>query len=63
MQAADALAAHGISAGVLSMPTLRPLDVEAVVRVAKRTRLIVSVEEHGLVGGLGSALAEVLASR
>jgi transketolase len=62
VKAADALAEQGISAGVVSMPTLRPLDGDAVRRAAERSRLVVAAEEHGAIGGLGSALAEVLAS-
>ena len=59
--AADLLAAQGISACVLSMHTIKPLDTEAVQAAARETRAIVSVEEHSVVGGLGSAVAEVLA--
>jgi transketolase len=59
-QAADALAAEGISVGVLSMHTIKPLDTEAILESARRTRRIVTLEEHSLLGGLGSAVAEVL---
>jgi transketolase len=59
--AAGRLADRGIDAGVLSMPTLQPLDRHAILDAAARTRRVVTVEEHG-VGGLGAAVAEVLAS-
>lgn len=59
-QAADALAAKGISVGVLSMHTIKPLDTDAILKAARDTRRIVTLEEHSLLGGLGSAVAEVL---
>lgn len=55
------LAARGISARVLSMHTLKPLDEAAVVRAARETGLVVTLEEHSLIGGLGGAVAETLA--
>ena len=61
VQAAEQLAQQGIQARVLSMPTLKPLDTEAVVAAARETGAIVSIEEHSISGGLGSAVAEVLA--
>lgn len=60
MKAADDLSARGISVSVLSMPTLAPLDKDAILRAAKDTGRIVTIENHG-IGGLGSAVAEVLA--
>lgn len=59
VSAAEQLAPQ-IHARVLSMPTVKPLDVEAVRRVMKDTRLLVTVEEHSAVGGLGSAVAQAL---
>jgi transketolase len=59
--AAARLAGAGIDARVLSMPTLKPLDVEAVLEAARETGAVVTVEEHSITGGLGSAVAEVLA--
>jgi transketolase len=59
-QAAEILACRGNAISVLSMPTVQPLDVSAVVDAARRTPRIVTIEEHGF-GGLGSAVAEVLA--
>ena len=61
LQAAEALRADGCTARVLSMPTIKPLDRAAVLRCAAETPLLVTVEEHSIVGGLGSAIAEVLA--
>jgi transketolase len=61
MKAADELAAVGISVSVLSMPSLAPFDKDAVLRAAKNTGRILTVENHGL-GGLGSSVAEVLAA-
>lgn len=58
--AADRLATAGIAAGVVSMPTVHPIDRALIERLAGSTRAIVTIEEHG-IGGLGSAVAEVLA--
>jgi transketolase len=55
------LEASGIDARVLSMHTIKPLDAEAVRRAADETGVLVTVEEHSITGGLGSAVAEVLA--
>jgi transketolase len=59
--AADLLAEDGMAAGIRSFPWLDPLDVEAIRDEAGRAELLVTVEEHSIVGGLGSAVAEVLA--
>jgi transketolase len=61
MKAASELSALGISVSVLSMPSLSPLDTDAILDAARNTQRIVTVENHGL-GGLGSAVAEVLAA-
>jgi transketolase len=61
LEAADLLAAGGIEASVLHLPTLKPLDVEAIVAVAERTGAIVTAEDHSIIGGLGGAVAETLA--
>jgi transketolase len=58
--AAERLAQANLSARVLSMHTLKPLDVAAVLQAAVETRAIFTVEEHSVTGGLGSAVAEVL---
>jgi transketolase len=60
LEAATLLAAAGLSARVLNMGTVRPLDREAIVAAARETRGIVTVEEHSGVGGQGSAVAEVV---
>lgn len=60
LQAAELLAARGISARVLNMATVRPIDREALIAAAQQTGAIVTVEEHTIYGGLGSAVAEVL---
>lgn len=59
----DQLAALGIAARVLNVHTLKPLDEEALVRAARETHGIVTVEDHSVLGGLGGAVAEVLAER
>jgi transketolase len=60
LEAATMLAARGIQARVLNMSTVRPLDREAVLAAATETGGIVTVEEHTVFGGLGSAVAEVV---
>ena len=57
----DMLKAEGIDAGVINMSTIKPLDVEAVIAAAKRCGAVVTAEEHSIIGGLGGAVAEVLA--
>ncbi len=59
--AAESLAEKGIECRVLSMHTIKPLDREAVLKAAKETKLVLSIEEHSVIGGLGSAVTEVLA--
>ena len=63
MEAAEKLAAEGIEARIIDMHTIKPLDEEAVLRAAKEIGKIVTVEEHSIIGGLGSAVAEVLAEQ
>ena len=58
---ADRLRSTGIEARFLSMHTLKPLDQEAVLNAASQTGAIATIEEHSVIGGLGSAVAEVLA--
>ena len=60
MHAAEALAAEGISARVIDMHTIKPLDEELVVKAAQETGCIVTSEEHSVVGGLGGAVCELL---
>lgn len=61
LEAAERLRAEGLSVGVVDMPTVKPLDEELIRSLAGRTRVIVTAEEHNILGGLGSAVAEVLA--
>nr|WP_308509036.1 transketolase family protein [uncultured Stomatobaculum sp.] len=63
MEAAEKLATEGIEARVIDMHTIKPLDEAAVLRAAKEIGKIVTVEEHSIIGGLGSAVAEVLAEQ
>lgn len=58
LEAASQLEAAGLAASVLNMHTLKPLDTAALDRVMDRARLLVTVEEHSVIGGLGSAVAE-----
>jgi transketolase len=59
-QAALALAAQGVDAGVLSVHTLRPLDTEAIFAAARSSQALITVEEHSVFGGLGSTVAALL---
>jgi transketolase len=61
IEAAEALNADGISARVVNVHTIKPLDAEAVRAAASQCRAVVTVEDHSIHGGLGSAVAEVLA--
>ncbi|MCO5269390.1 MAG: transketolase family protein [Brumimicrobium sp.] len=61
IEAAQELAKEGIDAEVINMHTIKPLDEEAILRTAKKTGCIVTAEEHMLHGGLGDAVAQVLA--
>jgi transketolase len=61
LAAADALAGEGIAAQVLNMATIKPLDRDALMAAGRRTGAIVTAEEHSIIGGLGSAVAECLA--
>lgn len=61
--AADALAKDGIRTTLVEVHTLKPLDVDTIADVLRRTRAAVTVEDHNIYGGLGSAVAEVIAER
>ena len=61
--AAEKLAQEGISAEVVSICTIKPLDEEIILRSAKKTGKVVTVEEHSVIGGLGSAVCETLSAR
>jgi len=60
LEAKEELNKEGISARVINIHTLKPIDKEILVKAAKETGAIVTVEEHNVIGGLGSAVAEVL---
>lgn len=61
LQAAEELKKEGIDAGVINMSTIKPIDKEAILKAAEASRAIITAEEHSVIGGLGSAVAEVLA--
>lgn len=61
LQAAETLESEGIRAEVINMHTIKPLDAQAVLRSVKKTRCVVTAEEHQINGGLGDAVAQVLA--
>jgi transketolase len=61
LDAADVLRSRGLTVAVMHVPTVKPLDVEAILERASRVPVIVTAEEHSTIGGLGSAIAEVLA--
>ncbi len=63
LSAAETLAGEGISARVIDMHTIKPLDEEAIIRAASECKGIVTAEEHSVIGGLGGAVAEVTASK
>ena len=63
LAAAEKLAADGIQARVINMHTIKPLDEEAVIKAAEETGKIVTVEEHSVIGGLGSAVCDVVAQK
>ena len=63
LEAAEVLANQGVQARVINMHTIKPIDADTVVRAAKETGAIITVENHSVIGGLGSAVAEVLAEQ
>jgi len=60
LEAADELKAKGISAEVINISTIKPLDAECVLKSVAKTGCVVTAEEHSIIGGLGSAVAELL---
>jgi transketolase len=60
LAAADELATTGVSAEVIDVATIKPLDCETIIASARKTGRVVTAEEHSIIGGLGSAVAEVL---
>lgn len=63
LDAAEKLAAEGINAQVINMATVKPLDTDLVLEAAKATGKVVVVEEHSVIGGLGSAICDVLSEQ
>ncbi|OUM98433.1 MAG: hypothetical protein BAA02_07555 [Paenibacillaceae bacterium ZCTH02-B3] len=61
LEASDMLKREGISASVVNMHTIKPIDQETIIAEAKRTGCVVTAEEHSIYGGLGGAVAKVLA--
>jgi transketolase len=61
MQAADLLAGRGLSVKLISMPTIKPLDLSLIATLAREVPVIATAEEHSVIGGLGSAVAEAIA--
>ena len=61
LEAKDLLAAEGISAEVINIHTIKPLDVDLIASSAKKTGAVVTAEEHNIIGGLGGAVCEALA--
>jgi transketolase len=62
LDAANSLAGEGISARVVNMPTIKPIDADLLSRCARETGAIVTAEDHNIHGGLGGAVAEALAA-
>lgn len=62
LNVADQLQTEGISARVVNVPTIKPLDRQAIIEMVQDTRIAVTTEEHSIMGGLGSAIAEALRS-
>ncbi len=60
LQARELLSKEGIDAGVINMSTIKPLDTEILLEAAKSSKLIVTAEEHSIIGGLGGAVSEFL---
>jgi transketolase len=63
LEAADILASEGISAQIINMHTIKPIDDELIVRCARKTGRVITMEEGSIVGGLGTAVAEVLSEQ
>ena len=63
LEAAEKLAADGLDAKVINIHTIKPLDEELIVEAAKETGKVVTIEEHSVIGGLGSAVCDVLSEK
>ena len=60
LQAAELLQGQGVSAGVLHLPSIKPINKEEIVSASEKVKLVITVEEHSIYGGLGGLVAEVL---
>ena len=60
IEAGKVLSANGIEADIINIHTIKPIDKEIIIESAKKTGLVLTVEEHSVIGGLGSAVADVL---
>jgi transketolase len=60
LETAELMGERGFSVAVLHVPTIKPIDKDAIVEVAERTNLIMTAEDHSIIGGLGGAVAEIL---
>lgn len=63
LEAYEVLKNDGINVRVINMPSIKPIDEEAVIKAAKETKGIITVEEHSVIGGLGSAVCDVLCTK
>ena len=63
IEAEKTLRANGINATVINIHTIKPIDEDIIIEAAKKTKLVLTVEEHSIIGGLGSAVADVLATK
>ncbi len=63
LEAAEKLAADGIDAKVINIHTIKPIDEDLIVAAAKETGKVVTIEEHSVIGGLGSAVSDVLSEK
>jgi transketolase len=63
LAAAEILKAKGVSAEVIHMPVIKPLDEKLIITSAKKTGKVLTIEEHSIIGGLGSAVAETFSEK
>ena len=63
LEAAEKLAADGVNARVINIHTIKPLDEELIIKAAQETKMIFTVEEHSIIGGLGSAVCDVVCEK
>jgi transketolase len=61
LAAAESLSRVGIECTILHMPTIKPLDTDKIIELATQTPMVITIEEHSIIGGLGSAVAEIMA--